>query len=135
MSIRAAVYAILTGDTTVNNLVSGHVFRQVIPQQGGAAAYVPAITFRVANTNRSKTFCRTDGTVMRRVSVDAYAVTQTEAEDIAEAAGDALRDYRGTVEGLFIADISQSDEYDLEDIEPGLYRVHQEYEVWHRPAA
>lgn len=135
MSIRAAVYAILIGDTTLNNLVSGHVFRQVIPQQGGAAAYVPAITFSVSGTERSKTFCRTDGSVLRRVRVDAYAITQTEAESVAMAAEAALLDYRGTVEGLFIADISLDNEYDLEDIEPGLYRVSQQYAIWHRPAA
>ncbi len=134
MTIRAAVFSILDGDAALTALIVSRVYRGVIPQQGKASSYMPCITYSKTGERRNKTYCGTDGLVRNGFAVDAYAVTAAEAEAVAEAAKQALMDYRGAVDGVFIADVELENEFDLEDIEPGLYRVTMNFTLWHRPA-
>lgn len=134
MTIRAALHSILINDAATAALVSTRVYRQVIPQQGNAASYMPAITYQLESRDIQQRHIRSDGTRGDQFQVDAYAVTQDQAEAVSEALIAALQDYRGTIEGRRIRTIALLNAFDLEDIEPGLYRVSHSFSVWHSPA-
>lgn len=131
MSIQKSVYSVLDDDAGVSALVKG-IFPMVIPQQGGASTRIPCITYRKTTTNRQQRYCGTDGTVGDQFTIDAYGKRYADAQKMADAVKAALIDYRGAKGDRFIANIHLDNEFDLMDIEPGLYRVSMTFEVWHR---
>lgn len=133
MSIQKSLYSLLDDDAGVSALAKG-IFPMVIPQQGSSPSRMPCLTYRKTTTNRQQRYCGTDGTVGDQFTVDAYGKRYSDAQEMADAAKAALIDYRGTKGNRFIANIHLDNEFDLMDIEPGLYRVSMTFEVWHRAA-
>lgn len=133
MSIRISLRAVLADNAGVSALANG-VWPMVVPQQGASNTRMPCVTYRQDSTDRQKKYCGTDGLIGDQFTVDAYGTTYASSQQMADAVKDALIDYRGAKGDRFIADIHLENEFDLQDIEPGLYRVSMTYVVWHRAA-
>lgn len=132
MSIKTALYSVLTAHAGVSALVDDRVYPNVIPQRGEGPSRMPAIVYRQGTTDRQKTYCGTDGTRRDSFTVDAYSVTHDGADSLADAIEAALIDYRGIAGGRFIADVFLTSRGDLGDIDPGRYRVSLSFDIWHR---
>lgn len=109
------------------------VFPMVIPQKKpGAGAQYPALVYAQSSVDRQKLYCRTDGTVGTRMELDSYALSYDEAHELADAVRACLLDFRGVLGGIVaVKDVALENEVDLQDPEPGVYRVNQVWLFWH----
>jgi hypothetical protein len=127
---------LLASDPLTALIGLGHaarLFEGVIPQkQASGLPRLPAVLIRdVAMGDRQVTFCGTVGTSRADVSVDCYDVTPRGAWAIAEAVRGALLDFRGVMGGtLQVRACSIDAEIELQDLDPGLYRVSQTWAIW-----
>ncbi len=127
MSIKSALA------TYLHSLVSGRVYPDVLPLH--ATPVYPAITYIRSGTQRSKTFCGTDGMIRSTFQIDVWAVTYAEADSTAIQVKIALIDFVGMMggsPGTDVRDLALDSESDFFDPEPGLYRVSMTYGIWHQ---
>lgn len=126
------------GSNTISSgfLVDGavtRVFPQVIPQnRPRGETQVPAVVFSTVAVDRQVTYCGTSGLKRSTLRLDCYAISYDGAKDLAEAVAGVLLDFRGMLGD--IADVRHAaleSEIDLQEFEPGLYRVSQTWTFWH----
>lgn len=133
----------LVAELIVNTNTSGYlagdspgyhrVFPLVIPQKiKGGSAQMPCVVYDVRSVERQVTYCGTSGLVRSVMNIDCYALSYDESKELAQAVRDALLDYRGLLGGIVdVRAASLETEFDIQDIEPGLYRVSQSWVFWH----
>jgi hypothetical protein len=139
MSLATALRVHLVAATATATYLAGldgaqdRVYPLVIPQKKpGGAAQVPCCVTAVGSVDRQPLYCSTDGVVRSRMTLDFYAETFDEAKEMAEAARSVLLDFRGVLGGIAdVRDMKLENETELVDMEPGLYRVSQQWAVWH----
>lgn len=142
--IDAALYFYLRTHAALTPIIGSgtvrRVFPIVIPQRDPKATpEVPALVYAFSGVARGVSYCGTDRLARSSVTIDCYATRYHDARALASAVRSALLDFRGAM-----GDASQSPtvtvnvrtanittEFDLLDIEPGLYRVSQSWEIWH----
>jgi len=131
----------LVAELASNTIVAGflvdgsvtRVFPHVIPQKiPHGARQVPAVVFSTVSVDRQVTYCGTSGLKRSTLRLDCYDVTFDGVKDLAKAVEDVLLDFRGMLGD--IADVRHAaleTEFDLQEFEPGLYRVSQSWVFWH----
>lgn len=132
--LHEAIKAHLEADTSVFSLMGTRFFYLIIPQrtQADAVARMPCVVFDRQGVGRQVTYCGTDGMIETTVSLNVYALTYTAVRQLAQEVRRSLIDFRGTLGGiLFVRAASLSSEFDIQDIEPGLFRVVQTWSFWH----
>jgi hypothetical protein len=137
--IQEALFARLSGHSGVSALTGTRIYPLVIPQQSyDEVTRQPCVVYQMNGRGRQVRFAGTGDLVAGSVQVDAYARTYAQAQALAAALRDALMDYSGVVilpgspqRTVTIKKCFLDREFDLMDEEPGLYRVSQEYAVWH----
>lgn len=136
--IQESLYNYLVTDSGVSAITT-RCYPLVIPQQSyEEATRHPCLVYRIDGQERQVLFANTNEMVRATVTIDSYARTYAGAHALAAAVRGALVDYSGqmatvtspvtytTVKRIFLDQQS-----DLVDIEPGLYRVMQQYTVWY----
>ena len=132
MSIKTALSTFLRTDVGITAIAGDNVYPEVIPEQDfDAATKRPCRVWSRQGAERTKTFCGTIPLVRSTFSIDAYARTSQRAEELAQAVRSSLTDYKGDMYGVFISDVSLSSDFDLMDLEPGLFRVALSFDIWH----
>lgn len=109
------------------------VFPMVMPQKkkGGQDQY-PAVVYTQTSVDRQKLYCRTDRTVGTRLELDCYALDYDQAHELADAVRAVLLDFQGALGGIVaVKDVALETEIDLQDPEPGVFRVNQVWLIWH----
>lgn len=128
MTLEASLHGFLADDAGVSTMVAARIYPGIIPQ-GGAQ---PCIVYAKTSRDRQQLFCGTADLMTTQVSIDSYATTYTESVLLANAVTDALLDFRGMMGDTDVPRVFLTNELDLSDIEPGLYRQSQTWVVWHR---
>jgi len=101
------------------------------PETWDSDSQRPCLIYRVDGVGRSSTFCATSGLVAESVAVDCYARSYDGAVDLALLVKQVI-DFSGQVgETLFNA-IRLESEFDLMDLEPGLFRRALSFTIWNR---
>ena len=115
-SAEAALYSLLTAGSPnpVAALVGSRVWPDALPQ----APVLPAIRYQRISTGTSPYRTLEDHDVSPRMQVDCYAASRLAAIELAQAVRQVVRDFRGTIGGLRIDNISKEDERG--DTEPGV---------------
>ena len=132
MSIKRAVYAWLGQQAGITALAADRIWPEVIPSQDfDAATKRSCLVFSRDAVERTRTFCGTIPLVVSRVSISSYARTYDAAEQLAQAVRAALTDYRGAMGSVTVADVQLEQDFDLMDLEPGLFRVDLVFAIWH----
>jgi hypothetical protein len=133
MYLHQAIKNHLATDTSVEALIDGRFFYRMIPQKiETGPPRMPCVVYSRGGVERQVTYCETSGLVRTSATLDIYALRLTESRDIARAVRQALIDYRGFLGGLvMVKAASLENEFDLDDLEPGLYRVNQSWTFWH----
>ena len=132
-TVRTAIFARLTGDTTISGLLAKRVYPHVAPK----AATRPYITYFVVGADHQHHLTAAAGLVAHRVQIDMWADTAAEAETLSEAVREALQGLYGTlVTGFTSRGISLASEFDnyeppSDADETGIYRITHDYEIWH----
>lgn len=133
--IGAALAQHLGADAAVAAIVGTRIHPQVIPQRIPAGVpRVPAVVYSVSGVQRGVAYCGTDRLVRAAVAIDAYAQGYDAARALAAAVRTALVDFSGTMGTSTTVPVRTANietEIDLMDIEPGLYRVSQQWAIWH----
>lgn len=137
--ITEAIKAHLVNSTVTSVFLAGlggapdRVYPLIMPQKKPrGAAVVPAVVIALSSVERQKLYCGTSGKILSRLILDCYATSYDEAKVLADAVRQALQDYSGNLGGIIaVADASLESEIDLQDIDPGLYRVSQSWAIWH----
>lgn len=125
--IETGIAAYLNADAGLTALVGTRIFPVLAPQ--GVTA--PYVIFARAGAARSSTTCGTDKKVAGTWQFDAYAKTYKTAAQIARALRLALIDYTGLMGDTPVDRVFLETEFDLDDPEPGLFRVSQTYTIWY----
>lgn len=135
MGIEAALRTILTGNTPVNNVVSGRIYPVRTPDN----ATFPCISYQRVSTQREHTLESAGNFTSCFFQLDIWCprVSGSQggadmAQDLARKVQTALDGYRGTVTGVDIQGIlSENESHGYEnDIE--VYRVTQQWRIMFR---
>lgn len=103
----------------------------VIPQSDRGQQRVPCIVYQLIDRQRAVRYCGTDELAEAIYQVDAYAKRYNDAKVLAAAVQAVLIDFRGLMGSYFVHQCSITSELDLQDPEPGLYRVNMTFSIWH----
>lgn len=132
MSIKSALAGFLQSAPGITAIAGDRSYPEVIPDQVfDAASKRPCVVWSRQSAERAKTFCGTGPLTRSTFSIDCYARTSAAAEELAQAVRTSLTDYRGTMGGVEIKDAALTGDFDLLDLEPGLFRVALSFDIWH----
>lgn len=133
--INEAVYQHLVATAGVAALVGTRIHPLVIPQRIAATSQrVPAVVYSISGVDRAVSYCGTDRLVRSTLGIDCYAAGYDAARALATAVRTALVDFFGPMGSATVVPVRTCNietEFDLMDIEPGLYRVSQQWTIWH----
>lgn len=120
----------LAGDSGESNRVYPLVIPQKKPRNG--TQVTPCVVYQTRNVDRQVTYCGTSGLLRTEMQLDCYATSYEDAADLAAAVRELLTDFRGSLGGVVsVRHAALQTEFDLQDPEPGLYRVSQLWVFWH----
>lgn len=137
MSVKKAVFALLSGHAGLTALVGTRIHRQLLPQEPTypAVVYTRTASVLVASLGRESGLWRST------ISVDCLAETESGAEAVALQVRDALdhqsgligwpvnaSPYAGQLQIQAIAHLDSTDNYD-DELE--IHAVTEDFEVWH----
>jgi hypothetical protein len=137
--LHAALFAELQDNAAVAALVGeesdARIWRSMVPQrlEFGGEDRLPCVVLNVGSLSRQVANCGTVATVEARVQIDCYSADHDEAWSLAAAVRSALLDFRGMLGGaLRVRAASIESETEILDPEPGVYRVMQSWQIWHK---
>lgn len=109
------------------------IYPVVIPQKVPRGAQVtPCVVYELRAVARQTAYCGTSGLVRSLMQLDSYAEDYNVAKQVAQAVREVLTDYRGLLGGTVdVRAATLETEFDVQDFEPGLYRVSQSWAFWH----
>lgn len=112
------------------------IYPGVIPQKvPRGATQTPCVVYELRSVDRQVRYCGTDHTIRSVMTLDCYATDYNSAKALAQAVYYALRDFRGQMgppgDTTFVKTANLETEFDVQDLEPGLYRVSQSWSIWH----
>jgi len=108
------------------------VYPSVIPQKIKGRQQTPALTYETRDVQRQTTFCGVSGLVRTTMELNTYSPDYNEAKTVAAAVRELLSDFRGLLGGIVdVRTATLENEFDLQDFEPGLFRVSQTWSFWH----
>lgn len=116
--------------TDVAALIGVRVYPRQLPQ----AVTVPALSYFQVDAIRVRELDGPAGKVRRRIQIDSWARTHTEAWNLADAVRLALDGFSGMMGSTDVGSVNMQNE--IEFFEPdagtvGLYRVMQDYIIGH----
>lgn len=127
MILEDSLFAFLAGDTAVAALVDDRIFGGFIQDQN---AKMPCIVYARITVTRTQTLCGTDRKARAVMRIDSYDKAYRSAKLLAEVLRHTLTDFSGDMYGTRVSLVAMDSEVDLDDPEPGLYRVSQTYFIW-----
>jgi len=130
-TIETALFAIITGDATIESLIASRVYPNVVPQ--GAA--MPAITYQQISGPRDHVMDGPSGLVGARFQLNCWSGDYAQARQLAEAVRKELNGYSGTVNTRQISAILLEDEGDMPQVRPGTdelmrYGKRMDFIIW-----
>jgi hypothetical protein len=124
--IETALRSILVNDDTVAALTT-RCYPVMLPQN----PTYPLILYTKISGERAHHLSGVSGHAHPRFQVEAWAETYTAAKTLAEAIREALDGYMGTDSGVEIGSCLIDSEHDIYEPELKVYRVLQDYMIWH----
>ena len=134
--IHVAIRNELVSNTGTNAYIGGtpnRVFPLVVPQKvPNGVTTMPCVVYETGDVQRGVSYCGTDRLVRTMMRIDCYSTEYDEVKELAQAVRHALIDYRGSLGGIVdVRAANLETEFDLQDFEPGLFRVSQSWVFWH----
>ena len=124
--IEAAIRSILIADDTVKALTT-RCYPVTIPQ----SPQYPLILYTKITGMRDHHLQGPNGRAHPRFQIEAWSKTYTEAKALAKAIREALDGYSGTASSTKIGSCLIESERDIYESEIEVYRVIQDYFIWH----
>lgn len=118
--------AFLLADGTVAGLAGTRIYPSVLPQ----APTFPAITYSTISAVRQNTMDGPDGLPSKRIQIDSWASTFSQALALADAIRERLDGHLGVMGATEVKGIFAAAERQLYESEPKLHRVSSDYIIW-----
>lgn len=136
--IESALFEILSANVGVSALVAEasspiryRIYPLLIPQHElGDLTQIPCIVYTKVGAARSVRYAGTDNLVQATFQIDAYSSSYSASASLAEAIRSALVDYNGTAASIKVITANIDNEFALDDPEPGLFRISQNWVIW-----
>lgn len=127
------LWLLLNGNLDVNSQVGNRIYPNYMPQ----SATMPAIVYQIINTNRMYTMTGQVDMPEKRVQLECWAESYSEADQLCDHVRKLLSDYTGTVNNLQIDAIFIEDESDLLTLVAGKDRLRRsarrlDIRAWYR---
>ncbi len=126
MMLEESLFSFLTSDTAIAGMIDARVYAQIAPQ----GALLPRVVYSRITTQRTQTLCGTDQKVRAVMQIDSYDRTYKGAKELAKALFFTLVDFSGDMNGTRVSTVALDSDVDLDDPDPGLFRVSQTYFIW-----
>ena len=127
MAIQDGIYAFLIADAGVSAIVGTRVYPILMPQN----PTFELITYQKISGVRGKQLSGTTGYARPVIQIDCWAESFLTAQTLADAVRSAVDGYSGLM-GSDVVDRAQiMNEMDLYENETQIFRVSQDYEIWH----
>jgi hypothetical protein len=130
MTLKEAIYTLLTGDSTVNTLTGGSIGGGGDPVEGPVS-----VVYHSISMNPDKhTMDGPDTLATRRFQINSFGLSEKSSTELSDAVRAVLDGFNGTVNTLAISYMSLRDEGDLDEFEPGnkpisRHGIRQDYEI------
>lgn len=125
MSVNKVIYALLSGNASIQSITDGDIYPGLAPQD----TLAPYIVFTQISRVPTKTKDRSNVLETYRIQVDCYAATLYETDALATLVKQVLDFTTGTIAELKVDSISFDDENDFFEDAPELWRIQQDYMV------
>jgi len=129
--IEQGIFARLSGQTGVTNLVDKKIYAGVAPQGVG----LPYITFFKVSESQPHAMIGDPSILRPRIQVSCWSTDYSQIKSIASAIRTALQDYSATTGGITFQRILYEDETNITEVDPDtnkiIYQVAQDYFAWH----
>ena len=125
MSVKPALYSMITGDAGIAALIGDRFYPDVIPQD----APLPACAYQTITTARDYSHDGQTSLAEPRIQITISALSRASAEAVAEALRTLLSGYRGEIDGTTIGSIFLENEYDGYNLDSGIITVRQDYRI------
>lgn len=132
MLLEESLYSFLDADTAIGGMVpdlkngGSAIYGGIAPQN----APMPRIIYTRISTQRTQSLCGTDPKARAVMQLDCYDRSYKGSKALANAVRLTITDFRGDMAGTHISLITLDTDIDLDDPEPGLFRVSQQYFIW-----
>jgi len=129
-TLKQAIYAILVGSDAVQALVDGGT-----TPGGDAVQGTSSIAYHAISMDGDKhTMDGPDDLAKRRIQINSYGKSESDATILSDAVRSTLDGYSGTIDSLAISYIALVDDGDLNEFEPGnkkisRHGIRQDYSV------
>jgi len=120
--IHQELYTLISGDAGVSAITTS-----IYPVSGPQNTTFPVIVYTRIHSDRRQNFDEVENFVRSIFMVDSYAETYNATQTLAEAVKTAVNDYKGGT----IHRIKLESENDILESETDLFRVSQNYDIWH----
>lgn len=108
------------------------IFAMVIPQKDiKNRAKMPCAVYSIIGEERSRTYCGTIKLLTATVAIDSYSKDIKEARGLSALVKKAMIDFKGMMGDIEVRDVSLVSSIGLVDMEPGVYRVSDTFNVWY----
>lgn len=129
LATHTATAAYLAGENGAPNRIYPIVIPQKVPR---GAQVTPCVCYETRAVDRQVTYCGTSGLVRTTMQLECYASDYNTVKEVARAVREVLSDFRGMLGGTVdVRAATLETEFDVQDFEPGLYRVSQSWAFWH----
>jgi len=129
MSFEADLRTFLLTVDPITALVNQQIYGVMRPQGNRP---LPELLFYRTGTTRQVKFCGTDSLVASDFQIDSYAIDGDGCFALAEAVRLALVDYRGNMGDSYVDQVTLSNEFPMNDPDPGIIRMCQLYSIWYQ---
>lgn len=122
-----AIFSILSNTSGVSSIISKRIYPEVLPQN----VQYPCVLFFALNSTVDNHLQGDSGLRRSRVQVESWAQTFSAAVALSAAVSTALKNYSGTVDSFVIGATLQLSENPLYEPDLQVFRIIQDYHVWH----
>lgn len=134
-NVRKAIFDLLKDDSAVSSIVGTRVYPIILPQ--GETS--PSVVYHIISEDTDYNMDGPSGLVQTRMQLDAVALTQTGAFDLADVVKNVLSGFSGSVsvgtssppEEIVIRGVFHINGRDIYDSIAKLYLSQRDYMIWY----
>ena len=128
--LEQALFSRLDGFAGLTSLVVSRIYPLVLPQN----PTLPAVTYQRIDGIREDGIAGSHGLAHPRIQIDSWGSTYTSAKDVATQVRTALYRQTWTEDTVAVLDAFIEDDRDFYEDDVKIFRVSQDFLIWHREA-
>lgn len=127
--IETGLFALLSADSNLEQLIGGRVYPVIVPQNSA----VPHVCFeQTGREGNDPTVCNVSTSVQKEYEISSRSKSYFEAKEVADAVRVILNNFSGLMGETAVDRVLLQNEQDLFDPEPGLFRVSQTFVIYYQ---